>query len=168
MKMWKRLAAAVLAAVLAMAMLTACGGDLAGVMRDEETEATVAKWVQQYMSKRGYTVRLNDDMDRTVNKAMSTAVAMMDAEYSFNKFKKERLEAQLQTIVVDNLSGVKTCGGYLGNRVKGSVTQTNVNAALDRDMDEIVRNLNGAKPGSFAVGVTRKEGYIYYFIIISY
>ena len=79
MKTWKRLAAAVLAAVLVMAMLTACGGD-AAIVVDKEQAKNVTTWVQEAMKEEGYTLTEDAALTPMINGGLPKAVAYRSAQ----------------------------------------------------------------------------------------
>ena len=70
MKMWKKLAACVLAAAMALTLLTACGGGGGGstgggsgsnsVVRDKTKEDQAISWVQEYATNYGCLLYTSD------------------------------------------------------------------------------------------------------------
>ena len=170
MKMWKRLAAAVLAAVLTMAMLTACGGD-APVVRDKETETKVVGWIQEYMSSKGYTVTKDAKLDPVVDVAMPGTVKSWNAYDNGNTSEANKQAAQMKMAVQKQFSTTgKKAFYYMTRRGSSSITQADVNAIMNSQIDSIVNGLKSygvSAPKSIAVGVTTQANVTYIFIIVS-
>lgn len=85
MKMWKKLAACVLAAAMALTLLTACGGgggsaSGGSVVRDKAKEDQAISWVQEYASKNGLTLEKNDAVSNAAAAGLSDMVKALNIQ----------------------------------------------------------------------------------------
>ena len=90
MKMWKKLAACVLAAAMALTLLTACGGGGGGstgggsgsysVVRDKTKEDQAISWVQEYASKNGLTLEKSDAVSNAAAAGLSDVVKALNIQ----------------------------------------------------------------------------------------
>ena len=84
MKMFKRFAAALLAGVMVLAMLTACGvTPSAPSMRDTALEESVAQWTVELGNSQNQTLTLDSELTEISNKCLPTAVKAVDARLAF-------------------------------------------------------------------------------------
>lgn len=85
MKMWKKLAACVLAAAMALTLLTACGGgggsaSGGSVVRDKAKEDQAISWVQEYASKNGLTLEKSDAVSNAAAAGLSDMVKALNIQ----------------------------------------------------------------------------------------
>ena len=85
MKMWKKLAACVLAAAMALTLLTACGGgggsaSGGSVVRDKAKEDQAISWVQEYASKNGLTLEKSDAVSNAAAAGLSDVVKALNIQ----------------------------------------------------------------------------------------
>lgn len=85
MKMWKKLAACVLAAAMALTLLTACGGgggsaSGGSVVRDKAKEDQAISWVQEYTSKNGLTLEKSDAVSNAAAAGLSDMVKALNIQ----------------------------------------------------------------------------------------
>ena len=90
MKMWKKLAACVLAAAMALTLLTACGGGGGGstgggsgsnsVVRDKTKEDQAISWVQEYATNYGVTLEKNDAVSNAAAAGLPDVVRALDIQ----------------------------------------------------------------------------------------
>lgn len=84
MKMFKRFAAALLAGVMVLAMLTACGvTPSAPSMRDTALEKSVAQWTVELGRSKSLELTLDSELTEISNKCLPTAVKAVDARLAF-------------------------------------------------------------------------------------
>lgn len=85
MKMWKKLAACVLAAAMVLTLLTACGGgggsaSGGSVVRDKAKEDQAISWVQEYASKNGLTLEKSDAVSNAAAAGLSDMVKALNIQ----------------------------------------------------------------------------------------
>lgn len=85
MKMWKKFAACVLAAAMALTLLTACGGgggsaSGGSVVRDKAKEDQAISWVQEYASKNGLTLEKSDAVSNAAAAGLSDMVKALNIQ----------------------------------------------------------------------------------------
>ena len=80
MKKFKRLAAVLLAGIMALAMLTACGvTPSAPSMRDTALERDVAQWTVEWGKNQNPTLTVDSELTEISNKCLPVAVKAVDA-----------------------------------------------------------------------------------------
>lgn len=89
MKMWKKLAACVLAAAMALTLLTACGGGGGStgggsgsnsVVRDKTKEDQAISWVQEYAANNGVTLEKSDAVSNAAAAGLSDMVKALNIQ----------------------------------------------------------------------------------------
>ena len=89
MKMWKKIAACVLAAAMALTLLTACGGGGGStgggsgsnsVVRDKTKEDQAISWVQEYATNYGVTLEKNDAVSNAAAAGLPDVVRALDIQ----------------------------------------------------------------------------------------
>ena len=165
MKMWKRLAATLLVAALAMAMLTACGGE-AAIVRDKDTEKAIAGMVQEYMKNKGYQVSVDTALEPVVDAAMPGMVNYWNAVIQGDAAEANKQAAQRNAAVQQKCNELRKTFAFTTRCGKGNVKQNNVDTFMEdaRILDNLKKNGVDA-PKSIAVGVTKQGDRIYIFII---
>lgn len=163
MKKMKRLVAVLLAGVMVLAMLTACGGTpSAPVTRDEALEKSVAGWTVEL--GKGAKLDLTEDATLTAvsDKCLPAVVKLWDAMIA----KDQKAYFAAQTDLANNLKAAAN-----GKKVapvdvmipKGTeVTKQVLAEAVQNGMGNIQNILNNAgvkNPTKFGVTVTKQKDY---------
>ena len=163
MKKMKRLVAVLLAGIMALAMLTACGGTpSAPVTRDEALEKSVAGWTVEL----GKSAKLDLTEDATLtavsDKCLPAVVKLWDAMIA----KDQKAYLAAQTELANNLKASAN-----GKKVapvdvlflKGTeATKENLAAVIQRDavrLQTILEQFGVNNPTKFGVTVTKQENY---------
>ena len=163
MKKMKRLVAVLLAGIMALAMLTACGGTpSAPVTRDEALEKSVAGWTVEL----GKSAKLDLTEDATLtavsDKCLPAVVKLWDAMIA----KDQKAYLAAQTELANNLKAAAN-----GKKVapvdvlflKGTeATKENLAAVIQRDavrLQTILEQFGVNNPTKFGVTVTKQENY---------
>ena len=171
MKKMKRLVAVLLAGIMALAMLTACGGTTGTpVTRDDALEKSVAEWAVEW----GKSAKLELTEDATLtamsDKCLPAGVEMHNALIAMDK--KAYLAAQ-----TDLLNDLKTAAN--GKNVapvdiripntmevnkKNLVDLVKANAA---SLNMILKNFGVTNPAKFGVTVTKQKDYTLILFMVS-
>lgn len=160
MKKMKRLVAVLLAGIMALAMLTACGGT--PVTRDKALEKSVAGWTVEL----GKSAKLDLTEDATLtavsDKCLPAVVKLWDAMIA----KDQKAYLAAQTELANNLKAAAN-----GKKVapvdvlflKGTeATKENLAAVIQRDavrLQTILKQFGVNNPTKFGVTVTKQENY---------
>lgn len=179
MKMWKKLAACVLAAAMALTLLTACGGGggSAGggsgsnsVVRDKTKEDQAISWVQEYAAKNGVTLEKNDAVSNAAAAGLPDVVRMLDiqrgaAEGNYEAVYKSAMTAMLNSLYNQKKAGVPACFAYK----EADFTKDNIVRTLNAYGGSIMNQLTNAKisPETVGAAVTVKDGIVYIAYIIA-
>lgn len=171
MKKMKRLVAVLLAGIMALAMLTACGGTTGTpVTRDDALEKSVAEWAVEW--GKDAKLELTEDATLTAmsDKCLPAGVEMHNALIAMDK--KAYLAAQ-----TDLLNDLKTAAN--GKNVapvdiripntmevnkKNLVDLVKANAA---NLNQILKNFGVTKPAKFGVTVTKQKDYTLILFMVS-
>ena len=163
MKKMKRLVAVLLAGIMALAMLTACGGTpSAPVTRDEALEKSVAGWTVEL--GKGAKLDLTEDATLTTisDKCLPSMVKTYDA--IFAKDKKAMLAAgeELSKALTAAANGKKVAPVDVCFLKNEEFTKEALAAKVEAGMSNIqnVMKLYGVeKPAKFGVTVTKQKDY---------
>ena len=163
MKKMKRLVAVLLAGIMALAMLTACGGTpSAPVTRDEALEKSVAEWTVEL--GKGAKLDLTEDATLTAmsDKCLPAAVNLWDA--IFAKDEKAILAAgkELSKTLTAVANGKKVAPVDVMIPKGTEVTKQVLAEAVQNGMGNIQNILNKAgvkNPTKFGVTVTKQKDY---------
>lgn len=171
MKKMKRLVAVLLAGIMALAMLTACGGTpSAPVTRDEALEKSVAEWTVEL--GKGAKLDLTEDATLTAisDKCLPAGVKAHNALLA--KDKKAYLEAQ--TELMNNLkttaNGKKVAPVDIRFPSTMEVNKENLANIVQSGMDNIetiMKNFDIKNPTKFGVTVTKQKDYTLVLFMIS-
>ena len=178
MKMFKRFAAALLAGVMVLAMLTACGGNggggapVAPVTRDEALEKSVAQWTVELGNSQNQTLTLDPELTEISNKCLPTAVnaenarltspidpnAHFDAvnkrETFFAEAKKGKTAALVPVTFPSEIEVTKDTLAY-------------AYAALRTDVQSNLEQAGVMNPTKFGVTVTKQKEYTLVLFVVS-
>ena len=171
MKKMKRLVAVLLAGIMALAMLTACGGTpSAPVTRDEALEKSVAEWTVEL--GKGAKLDLTEDATLTAisDKCLPAGVKAHNALLA--KDKKAYLEAQ--TELMNNLkttaNGKKVAPVDIRFPSTMEVNKENLANIVQSGManiETIMKNFDIKNPTKFGVTVTKQKDYTLVLFMIS-
>ena len=171
MKMFKRFAAALLAGVMALAMLTACGvTPSAPSMRDTALERDVAQWTVELGKNQKLTLSVDSDLTEISNKCLPVAVKAVDARLTSpidpnayhdavkkrEKFFAEAKKGKTAALVpVDFPSGTEVTKDTLADAVSKMDVPSNLEQAGVYD------------PTKFGVTVTKQKEYTLVLFVVS-
>ena len=170
MKMFKRFAAALLAGVMVLAMLTACGvTPSAPSMRDTALERDVAQWTVELGKNQNLTLTLDSELTEISNKCLPTAVnaenarltspmAYFDAvkkrETFFAEAKKGKTAALVPVTFTSEIEVTKDTLAY-------------AYAALRPDVQSNLEQAGVMNPTKFGVTVTKQKEYTLVLFVVS-
>ena len=179
MKMWKKLAACVLAAAMALTLLTACGGGGGstgggsgsnGLVRDKTKEDLAISWVQEYAAKNGVTLEKNDAVSNAAAAGLSDMVKalniqMSKAEGNYEAVYKSALTAMANSLYNQKKAGVPASFAYK----EADFTKENVIKTMDTYGYVVMSQLAAAKitPKTVGAAVTVQNEMVYVVFIIA-
>lgn len=180
MKMWKKLAACVLAAAMALTLLTACGGGGGGstgggsgsnsVVRDKIKEDQAISWVQEYAANHGVTLEKSDAVSNAAAAGLPDVVRMLDiqrgaAEGNYETVYKSAMTAMWNSLYNQKKAGVPACFAYK----EADFTKDNIIKTLDYYSASLMSQLSKANitPKTIGAAVTVKDGIVYIAYIIA-
>ena len=180
MKMWKKLAACVLAAAMALTLLTACGGGGGGstgggsgsnsVVRDKTKEDQAISWVQEYAANHGVTLEKSDAVSNAAAAGLPDMVRALDiqrgaAEGNYEAVYKSAMTAMWNSLYNQKKAGVPACFAYK----EADFTKDNIIKTLDYYSASLMSQLSKANitPKTIGAAVTVKDGIVYIAYIIA-
>lgn len=173
MKMFKRFAAALLAGVMVLAMLTACGvTPSAPSMRDTALEESVAQWTVELGKNQNLTLTLDSELTEISNKCLPTAVKAVDARLAFPKDQNAYNDAvkKRETFFAEAKKG-KTAALVPVDFPSGTeVTKDTLAyayAALRPDVQSNLEQAGVMNPTKFGVTVTKQKEYTLVLFVVS-
>ena len=171
MKKMKRLVAVLLAGIMALAMLTACGvTPSAPSMRDTALERDVAQWTVELGKNQKLTLSVDSDLTEISNKCLPVAVKAVDARLTSpidpnayhdavkkrEKFFAEAKKGKTAALVpVDFPSGTEVTKDTLADAVSKMDIPSNLEQAGVYD------------PTKFGVTVTKQKEYTLVLFVVS-
>lgn len=173
MKMFKRFAAALLAGVMVLAMLTACGGNggggapVAHVTRDEALEKSVAEWTVEWGKSKNLELTVDDSLTAMSDKCLPAMVKIYDAQDQ-NASIAAQNELKNAFVAATNGKKVAPVDVFIPNTME--FTKENVMNAVQNGMGNIQTILTKAgvnNPTKFGVTVTKQKDYTLIFFMIS-
>ena len=173
MKMFKRFAAALLAGVMVLAMLTACGGTPGTpgtpVTRDKELEKSVAAWTVEL--GKGAKLELTEDATLTTisEKCLPGMVKSYDAFIANDQVAYKAAVAETKTAfnAAKNGRNVAPVDVLFLNM---EVTKDNLAAAIQQNAGKfqtILKNAGVETPAKFGVTVTKQDQYTLVLFMVS-
>lgn len=165
MKMFKRFAAALLAGVMVLAMLTACGGNggggapVAPVTRDEALEKSVAEWTVEWSKSKNLELTEDADLTAISAKCLPAMVKIYDATLA---------KDQNASIAATNGKKVAPVDVFIPNTME--FTKENVMNVVQNGMGNIQTILTKAgvnNPTKFGVTVTKQKEYTLVLFVVS-
>lgn len=180
MKMWKKLAACVLAAAMALTLLTACGGGGGGstgggsgsnsVVRDKTKEDQAISWVQEYAANHGVTLEKSDAVSNAAAAGLPDMVRALDiqrgaASGDYMTAFSSATTAMGNSLYSQKKAGVPACFAYK----EADFTKDNIVRTLNAYSGSIMDQLTNAKisPETVGAAVTVKDGCVYIVYIIA-
>lgn len=174
MKMFKRFAAALLAGVMVLAMLTACGGGsgapVAPVTRDEALEKSVAEWTVEWGKSKNLELTVDDSLTAMSDKCLPAMVKIYDATLAKDQNASIAAQNELKNAFVAATNGKKVApvDVFIPNTME--FTKENVMNVVQNGMGNIQTILTKAgvnNPTKFGVTVTKQKDYTLIFFMIS-
>ena len=173
MKMFKRFAAALLAGVMVLAMLTACGvTPSAPSMRDTALERDVAQWTVEWGKNQNPTLSVDSDLTEISNKCLPVAVKAVDARLAFPKDQNAYHDAvkKRETFFAEAKKG-KTAALVPVDFPSGTEvtkdTLAHAYAALRPDVQSNLEQAGVMNPTKFGVTVTKQKEYTLVLFVVS-
>lgn len=179
MKMWKKLAACVLAAAMALTLLTACGGGGGStgggsgsnsVVRDKTKEDQAISWVQEYAANHGVTLEKSDAVSNAAAAGLSDMVKALNIQMGKAEGDYQAAYKAAATSMVNALGNQKKMGVPASFAYKeADFTKENVIRTMDAYGYVVMSQLAAAKitPKTVGAAVTVKDGIVYIAYIIA-
>lgn len=180
MKMWKKLAACVLAAAMALTLLTACGGGGGGstgggsgsnsVVRDKTKEDQAISWVQEYATNHGVTLEKSDAVSNAAAAGLPDVVRALDIQRGAASGDYMTAFSSATTAMGNSLYSQKKAGVPVFFTCKeADFTKDNIILALKANSGSIMNQLKNGNisPETVGAAVTVKDGCVYIVYIIA-
>lgn len=179
MKMWKKLAACVLAAAMALTLLTACGGGGGStgggsgsnsVVRDKTKEDQAISWVQEYAANHGVTLEKSDAVSKAAAAGLPDVVRALNIQMGKAEGDYQAAYKAAATSMVNALGNQKKMGVPASFAYKeADFTKENVIRTMDAYGYVVMSQLAAAKitPKTIGAAVTVKDGIVYIAYIIA-
>lgn len=180
MKMWKKLAACVLAAAMALTLLTACGGGGGGstgggsgsnsVVRDKTKEDQAISWVQEYAANHRVTLEKNDAVSNAAAAGLPDMVRALDIQRGAASGDYMAAFSSATTAMGNSLYSQKKAGVPAAFAVEEkNFTKDNIIKTLDYYSASLMSQLSKANitPKTIGAAVTVKDGIVYIVYIIA-
>ena len=171
MKMFKRFAAALLAGIMALAVLTACGSTpSAPVTRDEALEKSVAEWTVELGRSANLELTVDDSLTAMSDKCLPAMVKIYDANLAQDQNASIAAQNELKHAFIAATNGKKVApvDVFIPNTME--FTKENVMNVIQNGMGYIRTILTKAgvnNPTKFGVTVTKQKDYTLIFFMIS-
>ena len=171
MKKMKRLVAVLLAGIMALAMLTACGGTpSAPVTRDEALEKSVAGWTVELGKGAKLELTVDDGLTEMSNKCLPAAVKLWNAMIAKDQKAYYAAQTELKKVYAAATNGKKVAPVDVLIPGGTEVTQEVLAQAVQNGMNNIQTILKQAgvnNPTKFGVTVTKQKDYTLIFFMVS-
>ena len=171
MKKMKRLAAVLLAGIMALAMLTACGGTPSTpVTRDEALEKSVAAWTVEL--GKGANLKLTEDAALTAisEKCLTATARLWDAKDAGDREGVKKTEEEQEKIFANATNGQKIYRLDIAFPIEKKVTKENFEDYIQKNISSIQNGLHTAGvelPAKFGVTVTKQDRYTLILFMVS-
>ena len=168
MKMFKRFAAALLAGVMVLAMLTACGGNggggapVAPVTRDEALEKSVAGWTVEWGKSKNLELTEDADLTAISAKCLPAVVKAHDALIIRDQNAYMAAEKELLDELVSAANGKKVAPVDIRIPNTEEINKENLFNLVESNVANIeglVKSFGVTKPAKFGVTVTKQKDY---------
>ena len=171
MKKMKRLVAVLLAGIMALAMLTACGSTpSAPVTRDAALEKSVAEWTVELGKDNNLELTVDDSLTAISEKCLPAAVKMYNAMFANNQNAYAAAQIELQNAFGAATNGKKVALWDMATLNGSEVTQQVLKQTVQANMSNIqsiLKTYGVNKPAKFGVTVTKQKNYTLVFFMIS-
>lgn len=178
MKMFKRFAAALLAGVMVLAMLTACGGNggggapVAHVTRDEALEKSVAEWTVEWGKSKNLELTVDDSLTAMSDKCLPTAVNAENARLTSPIDPNAHFDAvnKREKVFATAKNGKKAALVPVTFTSEIEVTKDTLAyayAALRTDVQSNLEQAGVMNPTKFGVTVTKQKEYTLVLFVVS-
>ena len=171
MKKMKRLVAVLLAGIMALAVLTACGGTpSAPVTRDEALEKSVAEWTVEL--GKGAKLELTEDTTLTTisAKCLPAFVKLWDAIIANDQKAYLAAQTELTNNLKASANGKKVAPVDVLLLKGTEVTKENLAAVIQQNavkLQTILEQFGVSNPTKFGVTVTKQENYTLILFMVS-
>ena len=171
MKKMKRLAAVLLAGIMALAMLTACGGTPSiPVTRDEALEKSIAEWTVEL--GKGANLELTEDAELTAisEKCLTATARWYDARVVGDRKAVEETEEEMTKVVANATNGKKIYMLDITFPIEKKVTKENFTKYIQQNIGHIqleMSNKGIENPAKFGVTVTKQKAYTLILFMVS-
>ena len=171
MKKMKRLAAVLLAGIMALAMLTACGGTPSTpVTRDEALEKSVAEWTVEL--GKGANLKLTEDAALTAisEKCLTATARWYDARVVGDREGVKKTEEEKEKVVANATDGKKIYMLDITFPIEKKVTKENFTKYIQQNIGHIqleMSNKGIENPAKFGVTVTKQDRYTLILFMVS-
>ena len=180
MKMWKKLAACVLAAAMALTLPTACGGGGGGstgggsgsngLVRDKTKEDLAISWVQEYATNYGVTLEKSDAISNAAAAGLPDVVRALDIQRGAASGDYMAAFSSATTAMGNSLYSQKKAGVPAAFAVeKNDFTKDKIIKTLDYYSASLMSQLTsaGITPKTVGAAVTVKDDIVYIAYIIA-
>lgn len=178
MKLWKKAAAAVLAAVMSLTLLTGCSGGGGGgasvtYTRDTEKEKQVTEWIQNYAkSAAGITLVEDADVVDASDKVVADAINAVNLNRTKpNSPEAKQAQIEMSINVAKVLGPKKKAGTPMAAAFIAEVTPGGMKKLLDEYGNQVWKSFKdaGIKPSMIGVVVTsvNDDGLVYVIVTIA-
>ena len=171
MKKMKRLVAVLLAGIMALAMLTACGGTTGTpVTRDDALEKSVAEWAVEWGKSAKLELTADADLTAISAKCLPAMVKIYDATLAKDQNASIAAQNELKNAFVAATNGKKVApvDVFIPNTME--FTKENVMNVVQNGMGNIQTILTKAgvnNPTKFGVTVTKQKEYTLVLFVVS-
>ena len=171
MKKMKRLAAVLLVGIMALAMLTACGGTPSTpVTRDEALEKSVAEWTVEL--GKGAKLNLTEDAALTAisEKCLTANARYYDACAVGDRKAVQETDEAREKIFANATNGKKIYMLDIAFPIEKDVTKENFVAYIQKNIDYIQHEMSNKgieNPAKFGVTVTKQDKYTLILFMVS-
>ena len=171
MKKMKRLVAVLLAGIMALAMLTACGGTTGTpVTRDDALEKSVAEWAVEWGKSAKLELTADADLTAISAKCLPAAVKAHDAITAMDKEAYVAAQKELLAELESAANGKKIAPVDIRIPNTMEVNKENLVAVVKANaasLNELLKTFGVTKPAKFGVTVTKQDKYTLILFMVS-
>lgn len=171
MKKMKRLVAVLLAGIMALAMLTACGGTTGTpVTRDDALEKSVAEWAVEWGKSAKLELTADADLTAISAKCLPAGVKMHNAMIAMDKNAYVAAQKELLAELESAANGKKVAPVDIRIPNTMEVNKENLVAVVKANaasLNELLKTFGVTKPAKFGVTVTKQDKYTLILFMVS-